>query len=656
VPAVAALNIALDYIRRGWNPTPVGYRAKKPSAGNSWQLRIIDATNAAQYFNGRAKMNVGVVLGPSSHGLTDVDLDCDEARAVAPYILPRTGAIFGRASSRAAHRLYYTDLSVNADQAVLVFNDPTTRGRILELRIGGASGAQTVFPGSTHESGEPITWEESGDPASVNNDELFCLVHDVAAYALIARHWPKQAGSRHDCALMLGGFLARADKDPKEIKLAAEAIARAAGDKEWRNRLEAAEAAAKAFHAGKHAHGLTSMRKQFGDAVADQVAEWLGYDGSGERQEESPTPEQTPEPTPKQLPPLPFINMSNWDNEPVPEQEWAVPDRIPLEQTALFSGEGGYGKSTILEHLCAAHALGRDWLGSLPEPGPAIFLEAEDGEKPIHRRLAAIARLYRVTFQDMIKGGLHLVSLFGDDTVLAGVSRSGKIEPTSRYTQLLQVAGDIKPKMIGIASSANVFAGSENDRTQTQQFVNLLNRVAMVAHGSIVLFSHPSLTGISTDSGLSGTTQWHNAVRARFYIKSVKVEAGEQPDDDLRELIFKKNQYGRKSAAIVLRYRDGLFLPERSMSGLDKVAHDTRADETFLGLLKRFTAEGRNASHNESAKTYAPTAFAAETEAKKLQLRKVDLEAAMRRLFEAKKIRVETYGRPAQPHSRIIIA
>jgi RecA-family ATPase len=366
-------------------------------------------------------------------------------------------------------------------------------------------------------------------------------------------------------------------------------------------------------------------------------------------------PKPTPEPEPKQLPKLPFINMSNWDNEPVPEQEWAVPDRIPLEQTALFSGEGGYGKSTILEHLCAAHTLGRDWLGSLPEPGPAIFLEAEDGEKPIHRRLAAIARLYGVTFQEMIEGGLHLVSLFGDDTVLAGATRSGKIEPTPRYAQLLQVAGDIKPKMIGIASSANVFAGSENDRTQTQQFVNLLNRVAMIAHGSVVLISHPSLTGINSDSGLSGTTQWHNAVRARFYIKSINPEPGEQPDDDLRELIFKKNQYGRKSAAIVLRYSDGLFLPERSMSGLEKVAQHTKADEAFIDLLKRFADEGRNVSHNANAKTYGPTAFATETEAKKHQLRKADFEAAMRRLFEAKKIRVESYGRPSQPHSRIVL-
>jgi RecA-family ATPase len=136
-------------------------------------------------------------------------------------------------------------------------------------------------------------------------------------------------------------------------------------------------------------------------------------------------------------------------------------------------------------HLCAAHALGHDWLNTLPELGPAILFEAEDGEKVIHRRLAAIGAHYGVTFEEMIRGGLHIISLFGRDAVLATPARNGKMEPTPLYAQLLQAAGDIKPKMIGIASSANVFAGSEIDRTQTQQFVGLLNRVALLASGSM---------------------------------------------------------------------------------------------------------------------------------------------------------------------------
>jgi hypothetical protein len=39
-----------------------------------------------------------VILGPPSSGLTDIDLDCPEAIGLASYFLPRTGAVFGRAS------------------------------------------------------------------------------------------------------------------------------------------------------------------------------------------------------------------------------------------------------------------------------------------------------------------------------------------------------------------------------------------------------------------------------------------------------------------------------------------------------------------------------------------------------------------------------
>jgi DNA polymerase bacteriophage-type len=239
-----------------------------------------------------------------------------------------------------------------------------------------------------------------------------------------------------------------------------------------------------------------------------------------------------------------YIDMSRWDFETAPEQEWAVYNRIPLRQCALFSGEGATGKSTEQLHLCAATVLKDDWLGAIPEQGPAIFIDAEDDEKVLHRRLKAIAAHYDTSIATMIERGLRLVSWLGWDATLATASRNGKIEPTPLYKQLLEEAGDIKPRMIGIASSANVFAGSENDRAQVQQFVSLLTRIAMVANGSLVLISHPSLTGINTESGLSGTTQWHNAMRARYYLRSVKPEPGEPLDTDLREIVFKKNNYG----------------------------------------------------------------------------------------------------------------
>jgi DNA polymerase I-like protein with 3'-5' exonuclease and polymerase domains/RecA-family ATPase len=350
---------------------------------------------------------------------------------------------------------------------------------------------------------------------------------------------------------------------------------------------------------------------------------------------------------------FPFINMSAWDSEPVPVQQWTVPGRIPLRQSVIFSGEGGAGKSIIQLHLSAAAALGRDWLGATPEQGPALFIDCEDDQNVMHYRLAAIARHFGTCFADLIRGGLHLTSLVGQDTVMATVSRSGVVEPTPLYNRLLQAAGDIKPKIIGIAASANVFAGDENNRSQVQQFVNLTTRLAIAANGSLTLITHPSITGITSGSGLSGSTQWHNAVRARFFLRSPKTEPGEQPNTDLREIEFKKNQYGAMAENIPLRWQDGMFLPIEGMT-FDQAEQAARADEVFLELLRRFNAENRYVS-SSLGPTYAPAQFAKEDSARTANVNGPALAAAMRRLFAAGKVYNEQHGKASRPRFHLAI-
>jgi RecA-family ATPase len=172
-----------------------------------------------------------------------------------------------------------------------------------------------------------------------------------------------------------------------------------------------------------------------------------------------------------------------------------------------------------------------------------------------------------------------------------------------------------------------------------------------VAGGSVTVLSHPSLAGIASGSGISGSTAWHGAFRFRQYLKGIKADAGEQPDGDLRELEFKKNQYGPTGETIVLRYQHGLFLPEGGISNLDKLAREQKAEEIFLALLARYEGEGRNVSEKETANNFAPSCFRKEKEAKGFG--KEELATAMRRLFADGKIHVEDYGRPSRPASRL---
>jgi RecA-family ATPase len=350
--------------------------------------------------------------------------------------------------------------------------------------------------------------------------------------------------------------------------------------------------------------------------------------------------------------PFPWLNMSNWDYEPVPERQWAIKDRVPANQAGLFSGEGGTGKSILEIMKDVAHVTGKDWLGSLPEPGPAFYLGAEDDKDELHIRLAAIAKHYGVSFKELIAGGLHVRCLLGEDAVLcAAGGKTGNVEVTKLYREIYEQAGDIKPKNISIDTLSRAFAGNEIDRVQVYAFAMHMQALAMVAGGSVTVLSHPSLAGISSGSGISGSTAWHGAFRFRQYLKGLKADAGEQPESDLRELEFKKNQYGPTGESIVLRYQRGLYLPEGGISSLDKVAREQKADEVFLALLARYEAEGRNVSEKETANNFAPSSFKKEKEAK--GIRKEELDGAMRRLFEARKIHVEDYGRPSRPAWRL---
>lgn len=347
--------------------------------------------------------------------------------------------------------------------------------------------------------------------------------------------------------------------------------------------------------------------------------------------------------------------MSAWDNKPIPEREWAIRDRVPLKQAGLFSGEGGTGKSIIELMKNVAHVAGKDWLGSMPEPGPAFYLGAEDDQQEIHIRLAAIAKHYEVTFKELTDGGLRVLPLLGKDATLCAVTKGGNIEVTALYRQLYEAAGDIKPKNISIDTLSRAFSGNEIDRVQVYAFAMHMQALAMVAEGSVTVLSHPSLSGISSGSGLSGSTAWHGAFRFRQYLKGVKASDGEQPENDLRELEFKKNQYGPRGDNIILRYQRGLFLPEGGVSSLDKAMRTATAEDVFMDLLRRFSAHNRNVSDKATANNYAPTAFAREDAAKKQAIKKGDLEQAMRGLFSADKITVEQYGKPSLHRYRLAI-
>lgn len=366
------LEIACGLLRRDWMPLPVPFKSKNPNF-TGWQHFSTTEAELSAHFNGRPQ-NIGVRLGLPSRDLVDIDLDCAEAVSIAHILLPPTGAIFGRLSRRRSHRLYYSKLPTRK------FTDPLLESKkekgagekamLVELR---STGAQTLFPGSVHPSGEPITWDAESEPASVEARQLQRAVSKLAAASLLARYWPD--GARNDAANALAGGLLRAGFPADEAGQFIEAICLAANDEETRSRVRAVVDTAAKWRGGEKVTGWPTLANIVGRDVVDRVCVWLeigkgitkaqpdsGNDGSVARVDDSP---------------LRIVRMADVQPETV---RWLWHPYIALGKLTLLEGDPGIGKSTMTCALASAVTNGRGLPGAESfEPGNVLMLSAEDG-------------------------------------------------------------------------------------------------------------------------------------------------------------------------------------------------------------------------------------------------------------------------------------
>lgn len=259
--------LAYEYLKRKIALIKIHPHAKKP-VEKDWTSKFYTDVNAASIFT---DYNIGMILGRSSQGLTDIDLDCPEAVQLAPRILPGTTWVFGRKGAPRSHYMY-----ICKDSKTIKFTSPVkTGGMIVEIR---SDGAQTVGPGSIHTSGESINFYDeawkSFPPRPVSVDELHQRVGDLAAAVLILRHgWAD--GKRDELAVSLVGLMLRMKRDPDYVDEWIGAIAEAAGDEELDMRLKA-EYQQKRLEKNERVPGIPSLLNILGQDIGTRVIDWMG--------------------------------------------------------------------------------------------------------------------------------------------------------------------------------------------------------------------------------------------------------------------------------------------------------------------------------------------------------------------------------------------
>lgn len=361
---------------------------------------------------------------------------------------------------------------------------------------------------------------------------------------------------------------------------------------------------------------------------------------------------------------LSLLDLRQWHGvEPKP-RAWIVRERIPDLNVTLLTGQGGVGKTLLMQQLSVATVLGRDWIGELPEPGPVLFITAEDDNDELHFRYDRIAAHYGATFNELADGGLSLLSLAGREAAMAVADNRGIVRPTELFHTMARTAKAIRPRWIGLDTASDIFVVNERDRSQVRQCISLLRGVALSVGCAVILLSHPSLTGISSGTGLSGSTAWHNSVRSRLYLKTDKPKNGK--DDEAEEidatagrtLEFQKSNYSALARPVRLTWRDGLLVHDQapSLPQHEQAALDEQAKTVFLAILQRFNRADRTVSDKPRATNFAPTAFEDEPEAAQLGNKPKHRQAALRRamaaLFTAERIYIEPGPKSVPPSKR----
>lgn len=348
---------------------------------------------------------------------------------------------------------------------------------------------------------------------------------------------------------------------------------------------------------------------------------------------------------------LGIVDASSLAGLPVPARRWLADGLVPDRNVTLLGGDGGTGKSLLALQLAVAVSTGTDWLKTIPEPGSVIYLSAEDDLDELHRRLADITRGIGRSFDDL--GLLQLVPRSGQDAVLAAADGAkGVVKATALWRELKAEVREIRPRLVVLDTLADLFAGDENHRTQARQFIGMLRGLALEFDLAVLVLAHPSLTGIASGSGSSGSTGWSNSVRSRLYFERMPAKDGEA-DPDLRRLTVKKSNYGRVGDETIVRWRDGMFRLDGGQSTADRRAHEARIEALFLMLLLKLEAEGRTVSDKPSA-SWAPKVFESHPAADGIT--KQAFERAMDALFAAGKIKVAMVGPASRQTRKIVIA
>jgi hypothetical protein len=550
------------FLRAGFGLIPIPPGAKAPCI-REWQKRasaIFGPENAAK-FNG---CNAGLVHEHSRTCAVDVDdFDAADAWFTNRGVNLETMFMCEGAVSVSSGRSNRGKLLFRLPASVAPLRTVKPEGVRLEFRCAGA---QDVIAGK-HPSGSE--YSVIGDPAAMPELPEALLTIWRAELNRDARRRGNGAGHGVEAEAKLGAgernaALTREAGRMRRIGLSA-AVIEAALLQMNRERcdppLPDKEAATIAASVGRYEPG--------GDQATKQM----------EHTEASTWPEP--------------IDLAALANRAPQRPQFVLADWLPIGYATLFAGHGGVGKSAIALHAATCVAMGLPFFGIQAERRRVLYLSCEDRERILHWRLAHICAWLGLNMAELA-GHLDVLDLVGHDTVLWERDPRTGYTVTPALDRLATRIERTRAQVLVVDGVSDAFGGNENARTEVKRFVNRLLAQIPADDGAVLFLGHinkPSASDPNTSEGYSGSTQWHNAVRARWYLYP---ETEKDEDDKKRArrtgkllLELQKSNLGPIDRALTFAWDEAahMFLATGSY-GTSAIDPKHREETEQLGILR----------------------------------------------------------------------
>jgi hypothetical protein len=271
--------------------------------------------------------------------------------------------------------------------------------------------------------------------------------------------------------------------------------------------------------------------------------------------------------------PLAGIMRASDIRGPVPQRNWMLDQWFPARAVSLLFGPGGVGKTLLVQQLANCVATGQPFMGIATHKMPVLAVMCEDDALEISRRQLSINEWLGIN--EITGTGpqeLFIWPRVGEDNILVTYPSQGEGQPGAFYGLLKQGVERVQQQsediLVVLDTAADMYGGNENVRREVNTFIKTYLGSFCVNHNATVLvLAHPSVAGENTGTGLSGSTAWENAARARAYFHR------SDDGDDIRILSRKKSNYSASgdSHDVTLLWDKGVYQLPAEPDQVDRI-------------------------------------------------------------------------------------